>query len=504
MDATIHGIQSLFCAGVIGALSDGQLLDRFLDRHEAAVFEAIVRRHGPMVWGVCRRVLRDHHDAEDAFQATFLVLALKSASIMPREKLGNWLYGVAYQTAMKARVRTTRRRGKEVQVSRMPEPEVPSSDLRGEATELLDHELSQLPERYRIPVILCEFEGRTHKEAASQLGWPIGTVSSRLSRAKSMLARRLSRRGVSLSLSSLAVLLAQESASANIQSGLIQSTAQAAGLLAAGESIAAEVVSAEVIALTGKVLRIMVLSKLKMAGVVLLAGITLIVAGTSFAYQETRSKQASGGSGDRNEPADLKSVDVPALPGGRDRAFGGGANEPLYRRRGDLFFVTSPVGDKFSIYDAATNKASTVRLPGTKESPLRVTPVLGPGNLISLTLGGPRLTRLHVFCTEDWRWYPQDLKQPVAESLSVTMGRTVAGYASSRNVYAFSVATKRWSILELPQDATRPDISWSMDSIIVEYDGQVDEFRGETGAWKHTNLRAIIDAAIKAAEDFAK
>ena len=99
--------------GSLGGLSDGQLLDRFVARREEAVFEAIVRRHGPMVWGVCRRVLRDHHDAEDAFQATFLVLARKAASVMPREKLGNWLYGVAYQTAMKARaMRAKRRRGR--------------------------------------------------------------------------------------------------------------------------------------------------------------------------------------------------------------------------------------------------------------------------------------------------------------------------------------------------------------------------------------------------------
>ena len=185
--------------GVIGGLSDGQLLDRFVERREGAVFEAIVRRHGPMVWGVCRRVLRDHHDAEDAFQATFLVLARKAASVMPREKLGNWLYGVAYQTAMKARAMRAKRRGREGQVPDMPEPMAAPDDLRDELAESLDRELSRLPEKYRIPIVLCDLEGRTHKEAASQLGWPIGTVSSRLSRARSMLAKRLSRRGLSLS-----------------------------------------------------------------------------------------------------------------------------------------------------------------------------------------------------------------------------------------------------------------------------------------------------------------
>src|SRR3954447_9915588 len=110
MDAVVRDLQTLFGIGVMGARSDGQLLDRFVVRRESAVFEAIVRRHGPMVWGVCRRVLRDHHDAEDAFQATFLVLARRAPSVLPREKLGPWLYGVAQRTATKARATRARRR----------------------------------------------------------------------------------------------------------------------------------------------------------------------------------------------------------------------------------------------------------------------------------------------------------------------------------------------------------------------------------------------------------
>src|SRR3954466_999675 len=103
MDAAVRDLRTLFDVGTTGALTDGQLLDRFVGRREGPVFEAIVRRHGPMVWGVCRRILRDHHDAEDAFQATFLVLARRASSVKPRDKLGHWLYGVAYQTAKKAR-----------------------------------------------------------------------------------------------------------------------------------------------------------------------------------------------------------------------------------------------------------------------------------------------------------------------------------------------------------------------------------------------------------------
>src|SRR5947208_3590144 len=128
-------------------LTDGQLLECFIARRDDAAFEALVRRHGPMVLGVCRRILRNHHDSEDAFQATFLVLARKAASIVPREKLGGWLYGVANRTALKAKATTARRR--ERQVRQMPEPVAPQGDTEHDAQELLDKELNRLPEKYR-------------------------------------------------------------------------------------------------------------------------------------------------------------------------------------------------------------------------------------------------------------------------------------------------------------------------------------------------------------------
>ena len=290
MRAAIHDLRTLFDIGVVGRRSDGELLDRFVERREDAVFEAIAYRHGPMVWGVCRRVLRDHHDAEDAFQATFLVLARKASSVVPSEKLGNWLYGVAYQTAMKARATRARRRGRESQVSMMPECEAAAPNLQDDLAAVLDRELSCLPENYRIPIVLCDLEGRAHKEAASQLGWPIGTVSSRLARARSMLAKRLRRRGVSLSVGSLALLLAQESARAGMPVRLIGSTAQAARQLAAGIAVAAGVVPAGVAILTREVLKVMLFSKLKIVTVVLLAVSALAASGASLGYRARTSE----------------------------------------------------------------------------------------------------------------------------------------------------------------------------------------------------------------------
>jgi RNA polymerase sigma factor (sigma-70 family) len=262
-------------------LSDGQLLDRFVAREEGVSLEALVLRHGPMVWGVCHRVLRDHHDAEDAFQATFLVLARKAASIMPREKVGNWLYGVAYQTARKARATRAKRRLRETQVPDAPEPAAATHARRDELAEFLDHELSRLPDKYRTPIVLCELEGKTHGEAAERLGWPIGTVSGRLSRAKAMLAKRLMRRGGAPLGGSLAVLLAQSlgTASAQVPAALLASTAKAAALFAAGRGAPVGLISADVAALTKEVLKTMLLSKIKIATVVLL---TLILAGAGL------------------------------------------------------------------------------------------------------------------------------------------------------------------------------------------------------------------------------
>ena len=247
-------------------LTDGQLLEGFVSRREAAALEILVQRHAAMVWGVCRRIAQNHHDAEDAFQATFLVLVRKAAAIMPRRMVANWLYGVARQTALKARATRAKRQARERQVASMPEPEpVERQDLWPALQPLLDEELSHLPDKYRVAIVLCDLEGKTRKEAARQLGVPDGTLAARLARARTMLAKRLARHGLAVSGGMLAPVMSQNAASAAAPAAVMTSTIKAVTLVAAGQATATGLVSAKVVALTEGVLRTMLLTKLKVA-----------------------------------------------------------------------------------------------------------------------------------------------------------------------------------------------------------------------------------------------
>jgi RNA polymerase sigma factor (sigma-70 family) len=264
----------------LGDLTDGQLLESYVRSRQEAAFAALVHRHGPMVWGVCRRLLWSHHDVEDAFQATFLVLVRKATSIAHREKLANWLYGVAHQTALKARAKTTRRQTRELGVTVMPEPFVDVLEPRSDLQTLLDQELSRLPAKYRAIIVLCDLEGKTRKEAAREFHVPEGTVASRLATARAMLGKRLARRGCVLSGGSLAATLAREAASASVPSSIMSSTIQAATLFAVDQVTATGVLSVNAVALAERVLKSMLLTKLKITATVLLA-LAVVATGTA-------------------------------------------------------------------------------------------------------------------------------------------------------------------------------------------------------------------------------
>lgn len=265
-------------------LTDGQLLTLFLERRDEGAFEALVKRHGPMVMGVCRRVLRNPHDAEDAFQATFLVLVRKAASVVPREMVANWLYGVARTTALRANAATAKRRKRERQVREMPEPEAVEPELWHDLQPVLDQELSRLPDKYRVAIVLCDLEGKSHKEAARQLGWPQGTLSGRLARGRKLLAGRLARHGFAVSGGALAGLLPQH-ASGSVPASLVSSTVKAASLLAAGQAAVAGLISVQAAALTKGVVMTMLLNKLKLVTLVLMVAAAVSGAGLFYRTQ---------------------------------------------------------------------------------------------------------------------------------------------------------------------------------------------------------------------------
>ena len=257
------------------AVSDARLLERFVASRDQAAFELLLRRHGPMVLGVCRRLLAQPHDAEDAFQATFLTLVRKADSIAHGAAVGSWLYQVAYRVSLRARAaRAARARREQRDVDRLPAPAAEPAwpDLR----DVLDEEVNRLPARQRAAFVLCCLEGKTGEEAARELGCRPGTVSSRLTRARERLRSRLLRRG--LAPAALGVLAAGEALAVPLPGALVDSTLKAALLFATGQA-AGGALSAQAVTLAEGVLRAMFLTKLKIAAFLLLMAGLLAVGG---------------------------------------------------------------------------------------------------------------------------------------------------------------------------------------------------------------------------------
>jgi RNA polymerase sigma factor (sigma-70 family) len=251
-------------------VSDVVLLDRFVEQWDQAAFRDLVRRHGPMVLGVCRRILRDPHAAEDAFQATFLLLVRKASSIRKRESVGPWLHGVAQRVALEARGVAARR-----ELPAPVHPEVSGVDNhddleRDELHAALQEELGRLPEKYRAPLVLCYIEGLPHESVARQLGWPLGTVRVRIARGRDLLGARLIRRGLTPA-AVLVVLSLLPTTAAAVPLRLVEATVRAAARVVAGEKVARGEIPARVVDLERNVRNAMHLTGLKWATVISLA-----------------------------------------------------------------------------------------------------------------------------------------------------------------------------------------------------------------------------------------
>jgi RNA polymerase sigma factor (sigma-70 family) len=262
---------------------DGKLLERYVEERDEAAFAALVQRYGSLVLGVCQRVLQDPHEAEDAFQATFLVLVRKASSLDRRGSLGNWIYAVAYRTAVKAKANAARRRMRERQALPMPSEQPIDAALWKELRPVLDEEINRLPEKYRAPLVLCYLEGKTNEQAANELGWPTGSMSRRLAQGREMLRKRLVGRGFTVSGILLGTLLTSGDASAAVPTTLAFSTVKAAMVFKAKSAVTGTALSPTVAALAEETLRAMVVPKLKAVAAVLLWFLPLGVIGTGAA-----------------------------------------------------------------------------------------------------------------------------------------------------------------------------------------------------------------------------
>ncbi|MBL8798998.1 MAG: sigma-70 family RNA polymerase sigma factor, partial [Planctomycetia bacterium] len=249
-------------------LTDAQLLARFRDSRDEAAFAALVQRHGPLVLNVCRRVLGNADDADDAFQAVFLVLARKAGSIRRHESLGSWLYGVAYRVALRARSNAARRRSHEREAESMSPATADSRAAWDELRPILDEELNRLPEKYRTSIVLRYLQGKSNEQAAREAGCPAGTMSWRLAHGLDLLRQRLDRRGVALPASGLAVLLSEHAASAALSPPLSAAALQAALSFTAGQTAG---ISLAILTLAEGALKAMFLTKLKLTLALLLA-----------------------------------------------------------------------------------------------------------------------------------------------------------------------------------------------------------------------------------------
>jgi len=284
-------VHTLFNQGTVGGLTDAQLLERFSTRDgEAAelAFAALVERHGAMVLRTCRSVLHDEHEACDAFQVAFLVLARKARSLGRHDSVGPWLHEVACRTAACARSAATRRKAHERAAAAIAEARPSTNSSWNDTGPVLHEEVDRLPERFRLPLVLCYLEGLTHEQAAQQLKWPVGTVRSRLARGRDRLRGRLVRRGLAPGGVALGAAFSAEVASAAVPGGLAEATIQAAVRFTATR--AAEMVSAAVVTLTGEVLMTMLMTKLKLTAMLALAACLIVTGAVALAQNGAKAQ----------------------------------------------------------------------------------------------------------------------------------------------------------------------------------------------------------------------
>ena len=310
LGAVVDYLRHLTTLPLVEELSDGQLLGRFVGQRDEAAFAVLLKRHGPLVWQLCRNLLQEAQDAEDAFQATFLVLVKQARAISKRESVSSWLHGVAYRIAFRARSDIRRRRDKESATARQPDVDGTVDQRDQELRFRLHDEIGRLPEKYRTPIVLCYLMDKSRSEAAEELGWSEGTVKGRLERGRDLLRMRLTNRGLALSAGVCVSVLCHESVCGALPSSLIEMTSRAAAQVVAG-SMTAAVVSHQVAHLVKGALKTMFLKKITPIAVALL----LILSGSAGIWSYNGfAKEPSPVAQDDAKPAKTQATPDPKKP----------------------------------------------------------------------------------------------------------------------------------------------------------------------------------------------
>jgi RNA polymerase sigma factor (sigma-70 family) len=497
-------LEVLWTSGTLTGMSDAQLVSRFTgvrDTTAETAFRELVHRHGPMVMGVCRQILRRAQDAEDAFQATFLILVRKARSVQVRESLAPWLYSVAYRTAQRARASGSRyRQGESEQLESIkaaPE-DLSQFDLR----PLLHEELGRLPDKYRSPIVLCHLEGKTHEEAARVLNWPVGTVSGRLSRGRDLLKSRLERRGVAVPSAILAG--SNWNMTELLQESVVEST-----LTAATRFVTAQSVSTSVQSLTHGVLKAMLLHKLKTVGLVLL--VVGGVSGGALAWARRSSESPIQTSQNKITPvtqppgagaapaADPFSVPAPTFVKNAPTLADYGDPIPVFGT-GSILLVETQDGKALEARSVDSEDVAWQKLvipPG-----LRVTPIAGEDTL-ALLYKGESINQVAAFSAYTGEWSTVQLVEPVRETIAPVLGPGSALYQAGNVFYAFSSQKGAWDVLHLPAGQNpdeKPRSSLSPKYISVQHGNRLYVFSLKHGKWsKGATMK--LKAAKKAAPE---
>jgi len=496
-------LERLWNSGTVSGVSDAELVKRFTGSQGPAAeqaFDALLGRHGPMVLGVCRHILRRPQDVDDAFQATFLVLVRKARSVRVDVSLGPWLYGVAYRTAIRARSKVARHHLEEMNDLEAVAADPGGGGFAWEIRPMLHEELNRLPEKYRSPIVLCHLEGKSHEEAARMLNWPVGTLSGRLSRGRQLLKDRLQRRGLTASAGMLAARFPGEALKA-LPTRLAELTIKAALCSGAGPTVATSVLT-----LSQGVLNAMLIHSLKRAALILIsvAAVTGAVgfrAGWMPAVHGADERATPPRQAERKPaPTPVPSTSIPTqtpiaplvLPGG----FGGGPIPPFVPPKNSPNMASMrdpiPVFGSQSILMVESPDSKGVAAMSTQAGngdwkryawPAGQTGTwITGGDVLTFTMKGEAITEIAAFSATTAEWATRRLLNSVKEQIAPVLSPSCALFQEGNNLYAFSAQKGLWDVLSL-RDGEKPRAMINTTYITVQQGDRIYVFPFKQAQW---------------------